>query len=78
MDHPGPVLSGPQRHQLLHRLECLSVNDGLVGVLHPEPPFPRHGNESLGLIAHFFRPTLHHDAGIHLIVEDAPDCGLVP
>ena len=78
MDHPGPVLSGPQRHQLLHRLERLSVNDGLVGVLHPEPLLLRHRDEGLGFIADLLRPALHHDAGIHFIVKDAPDRGLVP
>lgn len=78
MDHPGPVLSGPQRHQLLHRLERLPVNDGLMGALHPEPLLLRHRDEGLGFIADLLRPALHHDAGIHFIVEDAPDGGFVP
>ena len=78
VDYPGPILSGPQRHQLLHRLECLSVDNGLVGALHPEPLLLRHRDEGLGFVTYFLRPALHHDAGIHLIVEDAPDRGLVP
>ena len=78
MDHPGPVLPGAQRHQLLYRLKCLAVDNGLVGALHPEPLLPWHRDERLGLVAGLLRPALHHGAGIHLIVEDAPDRGLVP
>lgn len=66
--HHYIALSKAQRHQLLHRVEGLGINDGLVSSFDSEPLFPRHGDESLGLITHLFRPPLHHVANVHLVM----------
>lgn len=68
MNHSCSIFSGAQRHQLLHRVEGLGINDGLVSSFDSEPLFPRHGDESLGLITHLFRPPLHHVANVHLVM----------
>ena len=78
MDLPGAVRFGAQVQSPLDSLKQLPVNDSLMGALHPNPLFFGHVNQSLGLVAHLFPPSLEHNPGIHLVAEDAPDGGLVP
>ena len=78
MGLPAAVGFRPEREVLLDGGEGLPVNNGLVGALHPVPLLLRNIDQNLGFVADLPAPALDHGARVHLIVEDAPNRGLVP
>ena len=78
MDFPSAVGFRAEGQVSLDDSEGFPVDDGLVSALHPIPLILGNVNQDLGLVADFFSAALDHGAGVHFVVEDAPDGGFVP
>ena len=72
------ICPGAQPQAPLNRLKGCSVNDGLVGALHPVPLVFRGVDDGLGFVAHLFPAALDHHPSVHLVGEDAAHRHLVP
>lgn len=76
--HADAVLPRTDVQISLDTFKGFTVNDGLMGALHPEPAIPGHNDHSLGFIAGFWGPTLRHNASVDLIAENSAYGILVP